>query len=542
MNPDDPTVNGPSQPGATQPGATQPGPVAGPPLGPFQSSTNPPLGGFGGSGGSFPSAWGPAPGDTGPYGSGPFQPRPTETQAPTGPPPPPFQQSPFQQSPYQQSPYQQNPYQQSPYQQSPFQPTGVAPVATATRKRPPNWFIVSLVVAVILSAVGTLAVVNLAGGSFGTGSNNAASGSLLTPRPGVLPSGGGNGSGNGSGDGADGSGSSGNGSQGSANPPTNGSGATIDAAAVSAKVSPGIVNINTRLDYQQAAAAGTGMVLTSDGEILTNNHVIDGATEIVVTSVESGKQYEATVVGTDPTDDVAVLQLKDASGLSTITVGDSDKVAVGDPIVALGNAGGKGGDPTVVTGTVSDTDQAITASDQNGANAERLTGLIQVAAAIEAGDSGGPLANAAGEVIGMNTAASGGTRFESKVSVGFAIPIAHAIAIAKEIESGNETDTIHIGLPAFLGVEVVPASAANGSSTRSGALVAGVASGSPAEKAGLGSGDTITSVDKQSITTAESLTAQMHKLNPGDKATIGWTDDSGAKHTATVTLGTGPAD
>jgi len=388
------------------------------------------------------------------------------------------------------------------------------------------------VVAVIVSTLGTLAAVDLAGGFGGSAGKEAATASPFATRTGNGPAG---------------NGPTGNG------PAGNGSTGALDVSAVAARVTPGIVNINTRLGYQQAAAAGTGMVLTESGEVLTNNHVIDGATKIIATVVETGEEYEATVVGTDPTDDVAVLQLTDASGLSTIPIGDSEKVAAGDPVVALGNAGGKGGAPTVVTGTVSDTDQAITASEQDGSNAERLTGLIQVTADIQAGHSGGPLANAAGEVIGMNTAASGGTRFEAKVNIGFAIPIAHAISIVKEIETGSETDSIHIGLPAFLGVEVVPASSTDGGRLRggsgspgatseAGALVAGVTSGSPAEQAGLSEGDTITSVDGKAVTDGESLTSIMHRLDPGTRAAIGWTDSSGATHTATVTLATGPAD
>ncbi len=123
-----------------------------------------------------------------------------------------------------------------------------------------------------------------------------------------------------------------------------------DAAAVTAKVTPGIVDINTQLSYQNSAAAGTGMVLTSSGEVLTNNHVIDGATTISVTIPSTNRTYSATVVGTDPTEDVAVLQLKNASGLKTIPTGDSSTVQAGDSVVALGNAGGRGGAPSVVTG------------------------------------------------------------------------------------------------------------------------------------------------------------------------------------------------
>ncbi|WP_328328703.1 trypsin-like peptidase domain-containing protein [Kribbella sp. NBC_00382] len=178
-------------------------------------------------------------------------------------------------------------------------------------------------------------------------------------------------------------------------------------SAVAAKVTPGLVDINTVLGYQGARAAGTGIVLTSDGEILTNHHVIAGATEISVVDKGNGKTYTATVVGYDTAHDIAVLKLKDASGLETAKIGDSSKVKVGDQVVGIGNAGGKGGTPSYAAGAVTALDQAITATDESGTNPENLAGLIQTNANIQPGDSGGPLANSAGEVIGVDTA--GGT-------------------------------------------------------------------------------------------------------------------------------------
>ena len=179
----------------------------------------------------------------------------------------------------------------------------------------------------------------------------------------------------------------------------------MNPSAVAAKVSPGLVDVNTVLGYEGARAAGTGIVLTSDGEILTNHHVIEGATEISVTNVGNGKTYSAEVVGYDATHDIAVLALKDASGLETAKIGDSSKVALGDRVVGIGNAGGAGGTPSYAPGKVTALDQAITATDESGADPEKLTGLIQTDANIQAGDSGGPLANASGEVVGVDTAA-----------------------------------------------------------------------------------------------------------------------------------------
>jgi len=305
------------------------------------------------------------------------------------------------------------------------------------------------------------------------------------------------------------------------------------ASAIAAKVNPAIVDINTQLGYQNGAGAGTGMILTSTGEILTNNHVIDGATSISVTVVATGKTYPATVVGTDRTDDIAVIQIK-ASGLKTIQT--SNSVAVGDSVVAIGNAGGVGGLPAVVTGTVQAVNQTITAADQGGANAETLNGLIQIDAPIQPGDSGGPLVNTSAQVIGIDTAASSAGRFHSGGTVGFAIPISHALSIAKEIEAGHSSATIHIGLPGFIGVAISP------SATGSGALVTGVQSGSPAATAGLTAGDTITSINGQAVDSSTTLSSLTKAHRPGDKVSIGWTDQAGATHTATVTLAAGPAD
>jgi S1-C subfamily serine protease len=182
--------------------------------------------------------------------------------------------------------------------------------------------------------------------------------------------------------------------------------------------------------------------------------VIQGSTKISVTVVATGRTYTAHVVGTAPSDDIAVIQIEGASGLKTINTATAT-VAIGDPVVATGNAGGRGGTPSAVAGSVVALGQTITATDENGANPEQLTNLIQIDAPIEAGDSGGPLANRAGEVVGMDSAAEvSGTRFRTTSTSGFAIPIAKALSVAQQIESGKASSTIHIGLPAFLGVQI----------------------------------------------------------------------------------------
>src|SRR5437773_753225 len=152
-------------------------------------------------------------------------------------------------------------------------------------------------------------------------------------------------------------------------------------------IGTGAVVIDTTVGYQGGSAARTGMVLTSSGEVLTNNHVIRGATSIKVTAVATGRTYTAKVVGTDPADDVAVLQLQGASGLKTIGTTDSSKLAVGTAVVALGNAYGAGGTPSVVTGNIVALDQTITAGDAGGGAAEQLSGLIETNAALQPGDS-----------------------------------------------------------------------------------------------------------------------------------------------------------
>jgi S1-C subfamily serine protease len=295
----------------------------------------------------------------------------------------------------------------------------------------------------------------------------------------------------------------------------------------------GAVDIDTVLKYQGAAAAGTGMILTSSGEVLTNNHVVDGATSIKVTVVSTGATYVAKVVGTDPSDDVAVLQLQGASGLATADTGNSSSVRAGDTVTAVGNAGGRGGTPSAAKGSVVATGRSLTASDGNGLDAETLTDMIEIRAAVVAGDSGGPLYDAGGKVIGMDTAASS-TFGSGGQEVAYAIPIDRALSIAGQIESRRQTSTIHIGYPAFLGVSL--------QDSFDGPVVAAVGPGTPAARAGLQEGDVITSVGGRAITSASSLASVVGAHDPGDRVTLAWTDTLGRSHSATIVLATGPAD
>ena len=305
-------------------------------------------------------------------------------------------------------------------------------------------------------------------------------------------------------------------------------------AGLSAKVDPGIVDVVSTLGLQRAEAAGTGMVLTSSGEVLTNNHVIYGATGVRVTDVGNGRTYQGTVVGTDPSEDVAVLQLQGAVHLRTVSIGKSPNVSVGEAVAAFGNAGGMGGTPSAVSGVVTALSQTIIAEDSMGLS-EELSGLIETNTAIEAGDSGGPLVNLSGQVIGMNTAASNGYSFHTGTNQAFAIPISTAITVADKIAAGEASATVHIGPSAFLGISVTNLYGA-------GALVVGVEPGSPAEKAGLVSGDIVILLNGQAVDSANALTNGIQSHHPGDAVQLSWIDQAGNQQTATVRLVTGPAD
>jgi S1-C subfamily serine protease len=326
-------------------------------------------------------------------------------------------------------------------------------------------------------------------------------------------------------------------------PPASPARGSADPSALVAKVAPGLVDINTQLGYQNGEGAGTGIVLTPSGEVLTNNHVINGATSITVTDIGNGQTYAATVVGYDRNHDVAVLRMQGASGLQTASIGDSNAVAVGDEIAAIGNAGGVGGTPSIAAGTVSALDQAITVSDDTTGSSEQLDGLVQVAADVEPGDSGGPLVNTAGQVVGVNTAGAAGSRFESTTSEGMAIPINDAIAISKQIDSGAGSANVHIGLTGILGIMVrEPHSGVRSwyGSTVPGVLVAGVTPGSPGEQSGLAAGDVIMSLDGATVDSPTTLTSLLTTHHPGDLVRVAWADQSGQQQNAAVRLAAGP--
>jgi S1-C subfamily serine protease len=339
------------------------------------------------------------------------------------------------------------------------------------------------------------------------------------------------------------------------------------------------VIINTSLNYQSASAAGTGMVLNADGLVLTNNHVIENATSITATVLATGKTYPAKVLGYDETGDVAAVQLQGASGLHTIPVGNSTAVKSGDSVLAMGNAEGESA-IRPAPGQVTAVNQSITASDQGGAiTSEKLHGMIETNADIVSGDSGGALANSAGQVVGMNTAGNNVSYGYSQAQ-GFAIPINTALSIVSEITASDASSTVTIGYPPFIGIFVATATSSNPKTqlqqmeasegdeggaggfggqqqtcydnnddmslptsvapASTGTLVIGAICGSPAASAGLVGGDVITAVQGKAVGTPASLHTALAQFKPNDTVTLTWQSVSGQSVTRTIKLAVGP--
>jgi S1-C subfamily serine protease len=343
--------------------------------------------------------------------------------------------------------------------------------------------------------------------------------------------------------------------------------------AIVTKVRPGLVIINTTLQYASEAAAGTGMVINARGLVLTNNHVINGSTKITATVASTGTTYPATVVGYDKTGDIALIQLQNASGLATVPIGDSASVRAGTAVVALGNAEGRGA-ITAKPGQVTALNQTITASeDEMSTASETLRGMIQTNADIVPGDSGGPLASPAG-VIGMDTAGSEGN--SQQASTGFAIPINTALSVARQIAGGHASSAVTIGYPPFVGIFTgsgpdrspqaqaqqeqqnggfsggsgggpqcytsnsgltVPSAIAPVSS---GALVIGTICGSPAASAGLTGGAVITALNGQAVGSPDGLAGILSKFHPGEVISVTWVSPSGQQTTSRLHLTAGP--
>jgi S1-C subfamily serine protease len=306
---------------------------------------------------------------------------------------------------------------------------------------------------------------------------------------------------------------------------------------VVARVDRELVDVNTIIDGGRGAAAGTGMVLTPSGLVLTNNHVIAQATSIEAVDLGNGQTYTARVLGYDERRDVALIQLQGASGLAAVTLGDSARVQIGGQVVTIGNAGGVGGAPAARSGTVLAVNRAIVVSDEYDGSSEHLTQLIQIHGDLQPGDSGGPMVDNAGQVVGMDTAASTGFELSSQTTgQGFAIEIDAVKRIAAQIRAGAASSTIHVGPTAFIGVEVD-----SESKRPDGAVVSGALDGTAAANVGLDAGDLITALGTRSIASSNALTEALVPYRPGQRVTLTWLDSAGVRHSALITLGTGPA-
>jgi S1-C subfamily serine protease len=310
------------------------------------------------------------------------------------------------------------------------------------------------------------------------------------------------------------------------------------------RVQPAVVNVTSRTvtvdtiggGAQVGKGVGTGFVIRSDGIIVTNFHVVEGALNLKVTlPPPDGRVFPARVIGGDSEHDLAVLKVN-ATGLSTVPLGDSGKVALGERVVALGYALALPGGPTVTSGIISALQRTVQAQDPsapNGGLTRIYQDVIQTDAAINPGNSGGPLVDLAGNVIGINTAGN-----ESAQNIGFAIAIDAAKAIidqavahpsAPEAYLGVSTETVDAGLAAQLGLLV-----------DHGALVLAVAPGGPAAKTSMTQGDVIVSFDGKAVNTSDQLGTLISKHRPGDVVTVGVVDVSGNRSTATATLGVRP--
>jgi S1-C subfamily serine protease len=316
------------------------------------------------------------------------------------------------------------------------------------------------------------------------------------------------------------------GGTGGSDPSTQSPGSSTDTTArASGSQLTGLVRIVSQMKYDGGRAAGTGMVLTSDGEVVTNHHVVAGATSVKVKVMSTGTTYTAKVVGTDTKDDVAVLQLVGASGLSTVTP-DTDGIGVGDAVTAVGDANGTVNYLSAATGSVVAKNQTITTQSEANVAGQRLRGLLQISSDVISGDSGGATYDADGQVVGMTTAASSG----SSDVVGYAVPIAKVLRIADDLDSGVAKARYDYGYPAFLGIALGQTST----------TVQGVFKSTPAAEAGIAAGDTVTAIDGTPVSTSTELRSAVSAHSPGESVSVTWTDAAGASHTQSLTLMKGP--
>ena len=347
----------------------------------------------------------------------------------------------------------------------------------------------------------------------------------------------------------------------------------LSDAVIRAKIEPSVVDVTATLTYDDETASGTGFVIDGrTGLILTNNHVIRDATSVTVTVPATDQAYQADIVGVDVTADVAVLQIRPVAGLPGVPLGDSTTVTAGAQVMSFGNQAGAGGSPAVAPGVITGTDRTIQADDGAAGFSETLHGMLATTARIEPGDSGGPLADSSGTVIGVDTAAGTGG-----ADTGYAIPINAALAAERQITGRQPGQGISLGVDGFLGVIVgsgtarspavqqaqersVVGGAANRSSspgcvpTRggvgapariapvpAGALVVGVLCDTGAATAGIAAGDVITTADGHQVQSPAALTAIVAGCRPGTVVPVTWVSTAGLARTSRIRLSPAPA-
>jgi len=303
-------------------------------------------------------------------------------------------------------------------------------------------------------------------------------------------------------------------------------------AVASAVTDDGIVNINGTVPG--GYIAGTGMVLTSSGFVLTNNHVVADTTDLTAQLAGRGPVYDAVVVGVDPTQDVAVIKLEGATGLPVTPFDLSGSLGIGDPLTGLGKALGHNGAPVAARGTVTSLDETIFVEDEDASIVETLDGVVCFNAPIQPGDSGGPLLNAGGRVIGMDTAGALTSATLAGAKWGCAIPITRAMTIAQQIQAGTPSPYIDSGHRGILGVDVAVRAGVTG------CVVTVVTPGDAAASAGIIAADVITTVGGIPVPTTSDFTIVMQDRRPGDQVTVTWRDAAGGAHSAVAVLSAGP--
>ena len=348
---------------------------------------------------------------------------------------------------------------------------------------------------------------------------------------------------------------------------------SLSDRAVYDLISPSVVDITATLGYDDETASGTGFFVDPrDGLVLTNNHVIRDATSVTVAIPATDRTYPAQIVGADTSSDIAVLRILPQPGAPSAPIGDSSAVSVGSAVIAIGNRAGAGGPPVLAPGVISATGRTIAAADGASGFTETLHNMLQTTAKIQPGDSGGPLADSAGTVIGVDTAAGAGG-----AEAGYAIPINTAMTAERLIVSGHRRPGIVLGVGGFLGVIVpsttapspraqaaaertlgtdpadsapaigclpteagagVPASVAP---VESGALVDGVLCGTAADAAGLTAGDVIITADGRAVSSPDALTAIVNNCRPGSVVEVTWVSPTDATQTSLVRLDAAPA-